>query len=380
MKEALTSRERLSAAIRSEDVDHVPLVIGFWPTPLHHMLSWKNERERLTFYREKGWDTYVSVGLPITPDRAVRTEVRQERDGDGLILRQTWHTPAGSVTERMKITDDWPAAQDGARPVWFHSDFRTSRYVEFPFKTPEDLACIEYLFPVDSADDLDAMARNYEESRALADEFDVALIGSCGAGMDWLIWLYPAEEAILRALQQPEMARALVSHINAAHHRRLERLQELGVDAVIRRGWYESADFWSPSIFREWAKPAVEAEIRAAHAAGAAYVYIMDTGIEPLLDDLAAMPFDCLLGADPATSGQDLGNIRRSLPGKSLWGGVSGPLHLGRGTAADTERAVEQAFAVCGKTGFVLGPVVGFRHNWPWENMEACERAWRRLR
>jgi hypothetical protein len=24
--------------------------------------------------------------------------------------------------------------------------------------------------------------------------------------------------------------------------------------------------------------------------------------------------------------------------------------------------------------------VVGFRHDWPWENLEACERAWQRLR
>jgi hypothetical protein len=40
----------------------------------------------------------------------------------------------------------------------------------------------------------------------------------------------------------------------------------------------------------------------------------------------------------------------------------------------------ERAFAACGRRGFVLGPVVGFRCDWPWKNLDACDRAWRRLR
>ena len=44
------------------------------------------------------------------------------------------------------------------------------------------------------------------------------------------------------------------------------------------------------------------------------------------------------------------------------------------------DRAAEQAFAACGSRGFVLGPMVGIRADWPWENIEACDRAWRRLR
>jgi hypothetical protein len=107
----------------------------------------------------------------------------------------------------------------------------------------------------------------------------------------------------------------------------------------------------------------------------------MDSGCVPLLPDLAALDFDCLAGVDPATTGgTDLACVRRGLPGKSLWGGISGPLHLGRGTPTEVEAAVERAFAACGRTGFVLGPMVGIRHNWPWENLEACDRAWRRLR
>ena len=45
--------------------------------------------------------------------------------------------------------------------------------------------------------------------------------------------------------------------------------------------------------------------------------------------------------------------------------------------------AVEQAFESCGRLGFVLGPLQTIRPvgpAWPWANIEACERAWRRLR
>ena len=377
----MTSRERLLAALRCEEVDYVPMTIGFWPSPLHPKAAYGNERERLAWFRARGLDAYVTISGPITPLPEVRTEVAYESGDDGSrLLRQTWHTPAATLTERLKVTDDWAAAQDVSAPVWFHSDFRTSRYREFAFKDTSDLLALDYLFPLDNPADDAALLRSHAEAQALAEEFEAPLAAVHGAGMDWLTWLYPVEEAVLRVVDQPETMRRLLSHINAAHQRRLERLLDLGVDVVIRRGWYESADFWSPAIYRDFARPAVETEIKTTHAAAAAYVYIMDTGIMPLLAELAAMPFECLLGADPATSDQDLGRIRRSLGGKALWGGISGPLHLGRGTPADVERAVERAFAACGKEGFILGPAVGFRHDWPWENFEACERAWRRLR
>ena len=206
------------------------------------------------------------------------------------------------------------------------------------------------------------------------------LLAYHSAGMDWLIWLYPPVEIILRARADPAMVHAIMDQINRAYNKRLEALLELGLDGVSRRGWYESTDFWSPRDFREFARGPLAEEIRTVHAAGCAFIYLMDSGVVPLLPELAALDFDCLFGVDPATKAVDLRQVRKALPGKSLWGGISGPLHLGHGTPAETERAVEQAFESCGRTGFVLGPLAGIRHNWPWENIEAYERAWRRLR
>jgi hypothetical protein len=381
----MTTKERLMAAMRCQAVDHVPMAFQFWhPLPGYPAAPWGNERERLDFYRRREWDARVEVHTSVTPLPEVQVEIRYETLNDRPILRQVWHTPAGTVEERLRVTDDWPRRDRSAdSPLGFYDDFRSSRYIEFPFKSASDLATLPFLFPVDNARDIDMMRSAHRQAKALAEEFHVPLLGYHSAGMDWLVWLYPPEEMILRARSDPAMVHSLLDQINSAYTKRLEVLLELGLDGVSRRGWYESTDFWSPRDFREFARGPLAEDIRAAHAADCVLIYVMDSGVVPLLGELGTLDFDCLFGVDPAIRPVDLRQVRRALPGKSLWGGISAPLHLGRGAPAETERAVEQAFDSCGRLGFVLGPVQTIRpigHTWPWDNIEACERAWRRLR
>lgn len=377
----MTSKQRLLAAIRSEPVDHVPLTWAFWGRPRHPRVTWQDERQRLQFYRERGWDAYISLWCGVRTGPQVRTEMFRERDATGPVLRQVWHTPAGTLTERLRLTDDWPEAQESTQAVGLLHDFRTSRYIEAPFKDEKDLATLPYLFPFDVAAETEWITNWVRDTRALADEFQVPIFVDSRPGLDWLLWLFPAAEAVLRTIDSPDMVKRLLAHIGEAYRRRVEIFLSLGIDGIIRSGWYESADLWSPALFRQLAVPALQRELRTAHAAGVPVVYLMDSGVVPLLPDLAKLEFDCLAGVDPATAGStDLAMVRRGLPGKALWGGISGPLHLGCGTPAQVEDAVARAFAACGRTGFVLGPMVGLRYNWPWENFEACDRAWRRWR
>jgi len=379
--EAMTSKERLLSAIRSGPVDHVPMTIHFWSNPRHAGATWQDQRERLAFYARRSWDTSVDLWCAVGPAPEVVCELHHHRDADGHVLHQIWHTPAGDIQERIRATDDWPEAQQATQCIGLLNDFRPPRYLEVPFKTASDLAALPYLFPIEDPTAEDALRRSYQQARRLADEFQVPVRADLRPGLDWLVWLFSAEEAVLRTIDSPELVGQILAQIGAAHLRRLELLLALGVDCIIRSGWYESADLWSPALFRTYVVPQFEAELRAVRAADVPLVYLMDSGVVPLLGDLAGLAFDCLAGVDPVTAGgTDLAAVRSRLPGKSLWGGISGPLHLGRGTPATVEQAVEQAFRTCGKTGLILGPVVGFRHDWPWENLEALDRAWRRLR
>lgn len=86
------------------------------------------------------------------------------------------------------------------------------------------------------------------------------------------------------------------------------------------------------------------------------------------------------VGADPDLGGQDMRQLKQALPGKAIWGGFSGPGHFGADTPEKAGKAVEKAIEICGKRGLILGMSVSFHHYWPWENFEAAERAWKRLR
>jgi len=379
MVQTMTSKERMLAALRGEKVDHVPFCLSWNMKQPHEKLTWKNERQKLEAHRDKGWDSLLSIYPLVTPCAEVKIEMRFEGSGDNRVLCQSWKTPAGEITEKLKATADWDELDNNPAYMQFMSDFRTSRYLEFPFKTMVDLDALEYLFPLENPYDTEKITQEYYEKRKLADELGFPLFTYLDAGMDWLLWLYPPEEAITRVIEEPEHIKKLLSHINSAKLQRLKLLLDLGIDCVKRRGWYESTDLWSPEVFRSFARPAVEKEIEITHKAGKPYAYIMVTGIMPLLSELASMKFDCLVGPEPVLGGQDLNKIRDSLPGKTIWSGLSGPEHFAEGSPANAEKAVEDAISIYGKKGFILGMEVGFRNYFKWENFEAAEKAWRRL-
>lgn len=385
----MTSKERIIAAVCSKEVDYVPMDIPFYTPgydgnsnePSHTNVTWgMDERKRLEAFRQWGWDAYLSMYIPVTPLDCVKTSIGYEIQNGVEILHQSWQTPAGTIDEKLKMSEDWVDANNRTENYPFLSDFRTARYLEHPFKDAKDLDTLDYLFPMDNPKDTEAILKEYYKYKTLADEFQVPLFVCTEMGMDWLMWLYPPQEAILKLIEEPESIDRLLTHISNAKLNRLEMLLKLGIDGVMRRGWYESTDFWSPDIFRKFARPAIEKEVQIVHDAKIPYIYLMFTGIMPLLDDLAAIPFDCLYGAEPAFGCQDLGTIRKSLPGKAIWGGISGPENVGNGTPEQTEEAVERAFDILGRTGFVLSTAASFRHYWSWENLMALERAWKRLR
>ena len=374
----MTSKERLLAAIRCQDVDYVPMSMHFWHGPRHARADWRSERGRLARYREWEWDTTVGLASRVSPSQDVRVEV--EYEDDGRIIHQTWRTPAGALEERLKVTEDWEAAKNVDSYLQIYDDFRSPRYVEVMIKSADDLPKLEYLFPQENAADTEGMILQHRAARALAEEFEAPLSLHHPAGMDWLTWLYSASGAVMEALDNRPVVERVLAIINDAYARRLDLALELGIDMVERRGWYESADFWNPSLFEALAMPILEREIEAAHGAGAVHVYVMDTGVVPLLPLLAALPFDSLHGLEPAYTDLDQKALRQQLPGKSMWGGISGPGDLGRGTPASIQHAVEKAFSDYGRVGFILGMAVGIRHDWPTENLQACEQAWKQLR
>jgi len=377
----MNSRERVLAAMKREDVDHVPFMPFFWGNT-HPQGPWTNEEERFAYYARREWDAHVWCGVSVSPSPEAKWEFHYETDGDRLVLHQVWRTPARTIEERLLVTDDWPEAKDRKTPMWFEGDFRCPRLLEVPFKEPADLDALPYLFQIEDQRDFDGIRANHPAAQRLAKTYGLPTMVYFVAGMDWLTYLYPTQELILRMVDNREMMERLVRHINEAYMRRLEVLLELGVDVVLRRALYETCDFWNPTIFAEIVAPLLAPEIEMTHRAGAVHLLEMMSGFRPLLPQMALLPFDCLSFFDPVHGGldPDLSKLRRALPGKSFRAGLSGPAHLHRGTPASVEAAVEKAFREFGSRGFILSHAGAIRSHWSWENVEAADRAWRRLR
>jgi len=72
----------------------------------------------------------------------------------------------------------------------------------------------------------------------------------------------------------------------------LEMLIDAGVDVVVRRGWYESTDFWSPGLYRRFLFDPLRREVQTAHQAGVKVSYVMNSGAMPLLPLFRELEFD----------------------------------------------------------------------------------------
>jgi len=373
----MNSRERILGALKGEDIDYVPFIIEWNVTQkLHEKLAWNDERGRLALHVKHGWDAEVRAGAWVS----LSPEVNVRRDVTNGIISQQWETPAVVLNEQLRLTDDWDQLELQGRYLGLASDFRTTRYITYPFKDECDLEALPYIFPVDSPSDISSLTSHYYRQRKLADEFGFPLIAHLDAGMDWLFWLFPMEDAIYRAVDNPGFIKRILDHINAAKYKRLELLLSLGVDAVARRGWYEGADIWSPDLLAQFAWPAIKKEAELARGYGKPYVYIIDTGFKAIAADLAALPIDGILGADPGTGEMSMCEIHAAFPDISLWGGLSARRDFAAESPDAAADAIEEAIAVYDKHRLILGMSASYRHYYPWENFLSAERAWIKMR
>jgi hypothetical protein len=163
-------------------------------------------------------------------------------------------------------------------------------------------------------------------------------------------------------------------------------LDVTGADLIIRRAWYETTEFWTPSAFREIIAPFIEREAGLVHQAGKKYGYIITSAFMPILDDILDSGIDVLIGLDPEEGkGTDLNGVKEkfSRKKKTVWGGVSGAVTVETGTEKETEDAVIEALACLGREGgFILSPVDNVRENTEkaWQNTYSFIDAWKRNR
>jgi len=297
------------------------------------------------------------------------------------LLYKEYVTPAGTLRTEVRQTDDWPYGNH----VPFLDDYLIPRSRKFLVTARGDLPPLRYLFTPPSAEDLRTFREGTRQARDFAARHGLLVTGGWGSVADTACWLCGIPNLLLLAIDESDFVEELLTLLAAWNRQRMEVILEGGVDLFIRRGWYETADFWSPHLYRRFIFPSLQQEAELAHQAGAKFGYIMTTGVMPLLDLFVEAGVDVLIGIDPVQGkGTDLPAVKQKLGGKvCLWGGVNGFLTVERGTPAQVREAVHYAIATLAPGGgFILSPVDNVRDTSQrtWENVRALLEAWREVR
>jgi uroporphyrinogen-III decarboxylase len=395
MTHAMTSRQRMLAALRRQPVDHVPCAMMSFSAMrgrcqdayevslreremgMDSMLfipsSWRNERPNHPDLR----------GLPVRLPAEVRVDLWQEHPaGERFpLLHKVYHTPVGELRVAVRRTDDWP--HGSAVPLV--EDYQIPRAIKPLIAGPEDLAPLRFLLRPPDAEAIAGYRREVRRAHAFRDVHGVLLAGGWGVAADMVGWLCGLERMALLTMDQPAFLQELLALIAAWNEARMRVVLEGGVDLFIRRGWYETADFWSPALHRQFLLPQLRREVEIAHGHGALFGYVMTTGALPMLDNIRDAGVDVLIGVDPLQRQETLETMRGALGGAvgaavCLWGGVNGAITVEEGSEEEVRRAVGHALAVMeGAPGFVLSPVDNITDVSPrtWRNMAVFVDAWR---
>ncbi len=354
----MTSAERIRATVARQPVDHVPLCFD---GICHGIVGFLEERratpfDKARYFLDRGVDTAVTIAPPLVSTRHV--EIRRWVEPAGRdpwpLLHCEYHTPKGVLRQVVRQTPDYPDQ------VHLFSDHNVppGRSQHYLVEGEEDLAALACVLTPPEGGDLAAFRAEAERCRGFCRQHGLLLSGYLEGVGDPLIWLSGVERAVLTALDNPAFLARYADLIAAWDQARLTLMLDAGVDIVVRRGWYESTDFWSPALFRQFFHEPLRREVNLAHQAGALFTYVMNSGAMPLLGDFREVGFDILSNLDPQVAGTDLATVKRELGASmALCGGVNNNLVLERGSPAQVRAAVTEAIATLGPGGgFILAP------------------------
>jgi len=196
-----------------------------------------------------------------------------------------------------------------------------------------------------------------------------------------LMFVMGAENAVFFAVDHPDAFKRLAQIDSRTNIERIKLSAEAGADVVKRFGGYEQTNFYNPDIFRQVVRPLLQAEVEAAHEAGILIYYRVVTGMEPLLDDIAGIGFDCIEGGEPRLSNCSMETWYDAFAGKACsWTGISTPQILGGSDPEAVRSEVRRAMDVFGRRGFILGVTNSIRNHFPWENTLAMIDEWKTVR
>ena len=343
-----------------------------------------SQREFVERQLAMGLDVVVDFGeLPVTHHPSVRNrQWREEVPGSPYpVLHTEYTTPAGNLSRTVHTSADWEHGNE----VPFLSDFNIARSSKQLVLEGDSLEALAFLLAMPTEAEKKAYAERAAASRRLAVEKGLVTMAGVSQHGDFACWLSGIQDLALMAYDHPDFLTRYLALIERWNRERLAVVLSQKPDLLVRRGWYENADFWSPETYRRFLLPGLKRDVEQVHAAGARLGYIVSCSSMPLLDSFLEADVDILMGVDPAQDRMmDLRVLKQKTQGRmALWGGVCGYLTMETGSAEDIRRQVRNAVSILGPGGgLLLAPVTNVRADTPtsWRNVEAMVDEWKKAR
>lgn len=321
-------------------------------------------------------------GLPMCfhPEVQVREWITQEEGERHPTLGKEYITPAGSLSVRVSKTDDWPYGNH----IPFLDDFIIPRARKPLITSSFDLERLRYLLMLPTEDVIQEFQEAARRAKAFARERDLLVSGGMGVGADMAGWLCGLQNLIYLTVDDPAFVEELMQLIAAWNLQRMGIVLDTGIDMWVRRGWYESCDFWSPRLYRRFILPHLKQEVELAHSHGVKFGYILTRGAMPLLDMILEAKVDVLIGVDPVMGGVDLRVMKEKAGSRMcLWGGVNGPITVEKDNPEEVRKAVKKALDILApENGFILSPVddIDGPSEHAWNNVQVLIEVWKEWR
>ncbi len=387
----MNSRQRLLNAIRLQSVDHIPLYLRLWSMgggEDYIPFDWRDQVRRAENLLRLGVDDTLLLQPPLgypeeyIADRSagvIGVEIEHlppHQAGSLPRLKKTYHTPAGELTQSVKLSEDWPHGDD----IMLFSDFNIPRYEEPLIKTRADVDRLRYLLASPTAEQIDEFRSRSRKLHSDAERLGVVLDGGWSALGDAVVWLCGMENVLYWQMDQPELLEALLDVLLEWELQRVDLLFEEGIDVLVHMAWYEGVDFWTPKNYRRLLRPRVQQLIDRAHRHNVPFRYIITKGWMPLRKDLLEMGIDCLTGVDPVQDRLTLEEVKQEMGGRvCLMGGMNAAVTLSMGTEEEIRQAVDHAMQVLAPGGgFILFPVDNVFCEMPWERVEIVIDQWKK--
>ncbi len=374
----MSSRERLLAAYGREEVDRVPCSPRIWAWLLDYYGSWGLE-ELLRAKEEFGFDPHWVVN-PFTNVAGlgcahsynlpgVDYERHEWMEGNYRVVRRTFHTPAGTVTDVTKFPP--PGRREyGISP----NPIRT----EYLIKKPEDIECIPYILPDRRRTDFSG-ANSQKEKLG---EQGLCMINIfsplCHGAGD----VYPMTELMISYYSNRDFFNRLLDIFHRDMISEVHAALNAGFKHIFANWYYNSLSVgWSPKIWEDSFAPQLRELTELVHSAGGTVNFYDDGRCMPILELLADCGIDVLQTLTPPPVGDvDLAEAKRRIGDRvCLMGYVDIIYVIQRGTPELIEHTVRHAIEVASPGGgFILGTSDSIRDGTPLENVRAYFQAARK--